>query len=105
MRHSPIHHLVKQPKLANEACTCCGMQAVRTLGSTDTTGHFWCAAHKLRGLILDYGKACHWPNIAIGRYAIGAGADLWLVAIALGDAAMIEAARVAIGIECEEQTA
>ena len=104
---SPIHHLLahKRHALLTGPCTHCGAQVRHTTSQsfTDASGNLWCASHMQRGLVLDYGHRHQWPNVTIGRYALAAGYDMWRVALALCDDAMLDAAVLAMGIVPTEE--
>ena len=50
-----------------------------------------------------YPRLALMPSVTIGRYALAAGYDMWRVALALCDEAMLDAAVLAMGIVPQEE--
>ena len=75
--------------LKQHRCIACGAVSVMT----DAIGMFWCEDHTFRGDFVNWGAAHAWCGVHCGPYAVAKGLDMYKIAAALGDEAMIWALR------------
>jgi len=64
----------------------------------DTLGTYWCAKHRVRGLLINYGAKHNFPEVDFHPYAIGNDEGLWRIAAMCGNAHMLELAASVLGL-------
>lgn len=66
----------------------------------DRLGYYWCAKHKVRGVLLDYAVSHSYPTVQCGRFAVGDAhdPDCWKVAVLLGSEELVSTLAAHLGL-------